>query len=75
MRELDVLLVDYLERRYEQSPESEKAAFRRLLELPDPELAWVLEQSIRNYDPCISCATHFLDLTVERVHGGEVHDG
>ncbi len=38
----------------------------RHLELPDDELAWVLEQSIRNYDPCISCATHFLDLTVER---------
>ncbi len=37
------------------------------LHLPDPELSWVLEQSIRNYDPCISCATHFLDLTVERV--------
>ncbi len=38
----------------------------RHLDLPDPELSWVLEQSIRNYDPCISCATHFLDLTVER---------
>ncbi|MBK9130765.1 MAG: Ni/Fe hydrogenase subunit alpha [Gammaproteobacteria bacterium] len=25
------------------------------------------EKVIRNYDPCISCATHFLDLTVERV--------
>ncbi len=24
------------------------------------------EQAIRNYDPCISCATHFLDLTVHR---------
>ncbi len=36
------------------------------LHLPDDELSWVLEQSIRNYDPCISCATHFLDLTVER---------
>ena len=24
------------------------------------------EQVIRNYDPCISCATHFLDLTVTR---------
>jgi sulfhydrogenase subunit alpha len=24
------------------------------------------EQAIRNYDPCISCATHFLDLTIER---------
>lgn len=24
------------------------------------------EQAIRNYDPCISCATHFLKLTVDR---------
>jgi coenzyme F420-reducing hydrogenase alpha subunit len=38
----------------------------RHLDLPDDELSWILEQSIRNYDPCISCATHFLDLTVER---------
>jgi coenzyme F420-reducing hydrogenase alpha subunit len=35
-------------------------------QLPDEELKWQLEQAIRNYDPCISCATHFLDLTVER---------
>jgi len=24
------------------------------------------EQAIRNYDPCISCATHFLKLEVDR---------
>lgn len=36
------------------------------VQLPDDELQWKLEQAIRNYDPCISCATHFLDLTVER---------
>jgi sulfhydrogenase subunit alpha len=35
--------------------------------LDDETLQWQLEQAIRNYDPCISCATHFLDLTVERV--------
>jgi coenzyme F420-reducing hydrogenase alpha subunit len=29
-------------------------------------LRWQCEQAIRNYDPCISCATHFLDLRVER---------
>jgi coenzyme F420-reducing hydrogenase alpha subunit len=34
--------------------------------LDDEALTWQLEQAIRNYDPCISCATHFLDLTVER---------
>ncbi len=36
------------------------------LELDDEELTRQCEQAIRNYDPCISCATHFLDLTVER---------
>jgi coenzyme F420-reducing hydrogenase alpha subunit len=32
----------------------------------DEDLARACEQAIRNYDPCISCATHFLDLRVER---------
>lgn len=32
----------------------------------DAELRWRSETVIRNYDPCISCATHFLDLRVER---------
>lgn len=35
--------------------------------LADDDLQWQLEQAIRNYDPCISCATHFLDLTVDRM--------
>ena len=26
----------------------------------DEEIQYVCEQAIRNYDPCISCATHFL---------------
>jgi coenzyme F420-reducing hydrogenase alpha subunit len=36
------------------------------LELSDHDLSHRCEHAIRNYDPCISCATHFLDLTVER---------
>ncbi len=36
------------------------------LDLPDDELTWKLEQAIRNYDPCISCSCHFLDLKVDR---------
>ncbi|MEU6371293.1 nickel-dependent hydrogenase large subunit [Streptomyces sp. NPDC046931] len=32
----------------------------------DEELTTVCERAIRNHDPCISCSTHFLDLTVER---------
>ena len=38
----------------------------RGLELPDGELRDHCEQAIRNYDPCISCSTHFLRLTVRR---------
>jgi sulfhydrogenase subunit alpha len=34
--------------------------------LPDDELSLRCEQAIRNYDPCISCATHFLTLDVDR---------
>jgi coenzyme F420-reducing hydrogenase alpha subunit len=37
-----------------------------VLELPHAEATHRLEQLIRSYDPCISCATHFLDLHVER---------
>ncbi|MEO5336186.1 MAG: nickel-dependent hydrogenase large subunit [Magnetospirillum sp. WYHS-4] len=36
------------------------------LDMPDDKLTLRCEQTIRNYDPCISCATHFLKLTVER---------
>jgi sulfhydrogenase subunit alpha len=34
---------------------------------PVEEATWKCEQAIRNYDPCISCATHFLKLHVEHV--------
>ena len=36
-----------------------------LLELPHEEATHRLEQLIRSYDPCISCATHFLDVRVD----------
>jgi coenzyme F420-reducing hydrogenase alpha subunit len=36
------------------------------LKLATGELTAACEQAIRNYDPCISCATHFLDLHLER---------
>ena len=39
MRELDQLLTRYLDAAYAGAGEDEKAAFRELLTLPDPELA------------------------------------
>lgn len=38
----------------------------RHLHLDDEELRRQAEVTIRNHDPCISCATHFLNLTVVR---------
>ena len=34
--------------------------------LDDAALTAMCERAIRNYDPCISCSTHFLTLTVNR---------
>ena len=43
-----------------------RAVVERHIELSDQELRFRCEQAIRNHDPCISCSTHFLDLTVDR---------
>ncbi|MET7298803.1 nickel-dependent hydrogenase large subunit [Embleya sp. NPDC005575] len=39
----------------------------------DAELTKLCERAIRNHDPCISCSTHFLDLTVERTGDAPRH--
>jgi coenzyme F420-reducing hydrogenase alpha subunit len=38
----------------------------RVLDLPMDAATHQLEQLIRAYDPCISCATHFLDVSIQR---------
>jgi coenzyme F420-reducing hydrogenase alpha subunit len=51
----------------QRSIEEDLARFvQARLDMDDDALQWACEQAIRNYDPCISCATHFLDLTIER---------
>lgn len=37
-----------------------------VLEQSDSQIAAACERLIRSYDPCISCATHFLKLEIER---------
>jgi len=45
MKELDLLLEAYLDRRYTVAPEAERGAFEALLDMQDPELyACVLGQ-------------------------------
>ncbi len=36
------------------------------LHLTQDKLTWQCEQVVRNYDPCISCSCHFLNLKIER---------
>jgi sulfhydrogenase subunit alpha len=38
---------------------------KKNITLSQDALTWQCEQAIRNYDPCISCATHFLKLKIE----------
>jgi coenzyme F420-reducing hydrogenase alpha subunit len=38
----------------------------QLVAWPLEEAAWKCEQAIRSYDPCISCATHFLKLEIDK---------
>jgi sulfhydrogenase subunit alpha len=44
-----------------------RAVVKRNITLSDEALRQRCEQAIRNHDPCISCATHFLELTVDRL--------
>ena len=39
MKELDILLERWLDRHYDVAGDAAKSAFRRLLNLPDPDLA------------------------------------
>ncbi|HEY6270474.1 MAG TPA: Ni/Fe hydrogenase subunit alpha [Terriglobales bacterium] len=54
-----------------QNQKSIEADLRRFvsqhIDLPDDAMQWQCEQAVRNYDPCISCSTHFLKLTADRV--------
>jgi coenzyme F420-reducing hydrogenase alpha subunit len=53
-----------------QNQRTIEADLRRFVQqfvtLPHDQLTWRCEQAVRNYDPCISCATHFLTLHLQR---------
>ncbi len=49
-----------------QIEEDLRAYVPTIVALNDQEATQRCEHMIRNYDPCISCATHFLKLTIDR---------
>ena len=54
MRELDELLLRYLERYYDDGDERQKAAFEALLALPDPQLVGYLLKREAPEEPAIA---------------------
>jgi sulfhydrogenase subunit alpha len=63
---LDARIVPPTSQNQRAIEEDLRAVVERCADLPDAQLTQRCEQAIRNHDPCISCATHFLDLTVDR---------
>ena len=63
---LDARIVPPTSQNQRAIEEDLRAVVERSLELSDEELTLRCEQAIRNHDPCISCSTHFLELTVDR---------
>ena len=43
-----------------------KTAAQKWVDMDDHALTHRCEHAIRNYDPCISCSVHFLDLRIKR---------
>ena len=63
MRELDELLLRYLDTRYVQADDAEKAAFRDILALADPELnGYLLQRQIPDSEPIARVIDRILSL-------------
>lgn len=61
MRELDELLLCYLEKRYPEADVDEKAAFREVLALSDPELnAFLLQRQKPDSESFVNVISHIL---------------
>jgi antitoxin CptB len=66
MKELDLILQAWLERRYASASSDERAAFAGLLELPDPEIAGYLLGAARPSDPAVAAVVAQLGGGVAR---------
>ena len=65
MRELDELLIRYLESRYRTADDNEKAAFEAVLELPDPELnGYLLQRQMPSSKPI----ANVIELILSQAH-------
>jgi coenzyme F420-reducing hydrogenase alpha subunit len=63
---LDAMIVPPTSQNQLAIEEDLRAVVEAYVDLPDDQLRHRCELAIRNHDPCISCATHFLELEVDR---------
>ena len=64
---LTALIVPPTSQNQDSIEEDLRAVLAASPDLTDDALTGRCEQAIRNHDPCISCATHFLKLDLDRV--------
>ncbi len=65
MRELDELLLRYLESRYADADDDEKTAFQAVLALPDPELNGYL---LQRQEPASESIANVINLILGQPH-------
>ena len=66
MKELDLLLINYLEHIYPSAEPSQQQAFEALLEMADPDLYTLITGKTQTEDPQIACIVEVLRRTLER---------
>jgi coenzyme F420-reducing hydrogenase alpha subunit len=64
---LDAKIVPPTSQNQKMIEEDLRSVVEANLRMSKARLTWRCEQAVRNYDPCISCATHFLNLTLNRL--------
>jgi sulfhydrogenase subunit alpha len=63
---LDAKIVPPTSQNQKIMEEDLRAFVSERIDLATEQLTWQCEQAVRNYDPCISCATHFLRFEIDR---------
>ena len=66
-RSCDATIVPPTSQNQQSIEEDLLGSCREMIGGDEEKLRLRCEQAIRNYDPCISCATHFLRVDVEHV--------
>ena len=65
MKELDMLVLQYLDQHFETASQAQQQAFERLLEMPDPELHGLLTGRYETEDKDVTAVIETLRRTLQ----------